>query len=154
MNILLILLLPMAAYSDLSCPQDMTNTIDFQIVVADRHASDGHGAIRQGSSRPGHDPSGTGVIGTAGPAQANHAGEDAAAGSDDLMFYVASHAQAASNTSGSAMTPWLELRPIGYVERHALQGAGEFTPVSDEHACARSAAHAPALGSASLRSDI
>ncbi len=52
------------------------------------------------------------------------------------------------------MTPWLELRPIGYVERHALQAAGESTPLSDERTCARSAAHAPAPGSAALRSDL
>lgn len=154
MNILMILLLPMAAHSDLPCPQDMTNTIEFQMVAADRHASDGQDTMRQGADRDGHDPSGTGVFGTGGPARANYAGENAAAGSDDLPFYVAWHAQAVSISSGPTMTPWLELRPIGYVERHALQGAGESSPVSGEHACARSAAHAPAPGSAALRSDI
>ncbi len=154
MNILMILLLPMAAHSDLPCPQGMTNTTEFQMVVADAHASDGQGAVRLAADRDGHDLSGTGVFGTGGPAQANYAGKDAAAGSDDLLFYVASHAQAVSFSSGPTMTPWLELRPIGYVERHALQAAGESTPLSDERTCARSAAHAPAPGSVALRSDL
>ncbi len=154
MNILMILLLPMAAHSDLPCPQGMTNTTEFQMVVADAHASDGKGSVRLAADRDGQDLSGTGVFDTGGPAQANYAGNDAAAGSDDLLFYVALHAQAVSISSGPTMTPWLELRPIGYVERHALQAAGESTPLNDEHACARSAAHAPAPGSAALRSDL
>ena len=154
MNILMILLLPMAAHGDLPCSQYLTNTTEIQMVVADRDSSNGHGAFPDGVGQAGQGLTQMGVLGKGKPTQANYAGKVAAAMPDDLLFYMASHAQAVGDTSGPTMTPWLELRPIGYVGHEVLQGTDERAPVNDEYACARSAAHTAAPGSASLRGGV
>lgn len=139
MNILAILFFPMTLPGDLPCSQPVTNTMDVQMVVADRHDLSGN---RQ-------DLLYSDLNRAARARQTDDSGAIAGADTDDLIFYLSSHAQAVGDTSGSTMTPWLELRPISAVGRGALNGPVQATPVIDGGACARSATYVPASDPAS-----
>ena len=144
MNILIFLFLPLAAHGDVPCPQLSVNSMAIQRVAANYH----------GSKRSGPDLIETGVIGAGKAKQGNRLETVVSAESDDLLFYFSSHAQAVGDASGATLTPWLELRPIGEIERGVLTGTGEPAPGGEDHACSRSAANVPASAPAPLSGDV
>jgi hypothetical protein len=149
MNILMILLLPLVVHGDEPCPQLSTASMNVQMVAANRQGADGHVSVRNG-----HDLIETGASLPRGSEQSDYAGTAEHPGPGDLLFYFSSHAQAVGDTSGPTMKPWLELRPIADVEQAGLSGASEPVAVGEDHACSRSAAHAPAFASARLAGDV
>ena len=142
MNILVMLFFPLVAHGYGHCPPHMTNATEIQMVAANRHGVNGHDLVE--TSVFGRDTAKQGATGEA----------VVRAESDDLLFYFSSHAQAVGDAEGPTMTPWLELRPIGYVEQRVLGGSGDPAPVGDADSCSRSAASGPASGRTTLSGDV
>jgi len=111
MSIVIILLLSVASYPDLTCSQVSTNGAQIQPVVAIGGAA-GRFQELAVTSRHGPEP----VFDTVSKAHAE---------SEDLLFYFSSHAQAVDDTSGANLTPWLGLRPIGEASRSVLSGTSD-----------------------------
>jgi len=126
MNILTLLFLPLVAQGHAQCPPHVMNTVEIQMVAANRHGVSGQGLVETGIFD-------TDIVEQGALGEANTQSD-----LDDLLFYFSSHAQAVGDSTGPTMTPWLELRPIGYVEQGVLGRTSDPAPVANKSTASQS----------------